>query len=665
MKILMVTDRMKCGGAESHILTLADALTQRGHTVHLTFDGGEMAQRVQHPVHPLPFMQRTPAGAAACIRGLARLQRQEGYDVIHAHARLPALYCRLARLTPLTVTAHFPFSLRFPAKQLSVWGERTLAVSRDIGDYLHREYGIPWEHICLTVNGIDGNVFAPAGPEAGPEELLHVSRLDTGRALAAEVLLEIFPALLKTFPKLCLTVVGDGDRRPALAAEAARLNRTVGREAVRLAGASLSPQTYLQGRAAFVGVSRAALEAMACACPTVLAGDEGTLGLFDPQDPALCRRAEASNFCCRDGRVTAAGTLLPALRTLLSLPRAERQRLGEAGRAYVLERYSPERMARDAEAVYRSVRRQIFCGYYGYGNTGDELSLLALQKSEGTGDALSARNALRLLPRLRPGVTFVLGGGTLLQDSTSRRSLVFYTGMFRLAKRRGCRCLLRSCGVGPLTHPSSRRQAAQVLRLAEDARFRTAADLEAAQELYPAGRYILSHDAVLDLPLSAKMGQGYAVFCPRRADETARAVCRAIRQVCSRVLLLPMHPAQDGTAVRALAAEGFGEAVCPTPEEVPSLLAGADFAAGERLHAALLCLAAGVPFAALPQGRCAGEDKLLALHRDLEELWGSDNPALCFLPTGQDAWPALLAETKKHSHRKEILLLAEMLRNRE
>ena len=87
MKILMVTDRMKCGGAESHILTLADALTQRGHTVHLTFDGGEMAQRVQHPVHPLPFMQRTPAGAAACIRGLARLQRQEGYDVIHAHAR--------------------------------------------------------------------------------------------------------------------------------------------------------------------------------------------------------------------------------------------------------------------------------------------------------------------------------------------------------------------------------------------------------------------------------------------------------------------------------------------------------------------------------------------------------------------------------------------------
>ena len=59
-------------------------------------------------------------------------------------------------------TAHLDFSVIFPYRKLTNWGERVLAVSEDIKDYLLKNYkSVKEENIRITVNAIDTERFSP------------------------------------------------------------------------------------------------------------------------------------------------------------------------------------------------------------------------------------------------------------------------------------------------------------------------------------------------------------------------------------------------------------------------------------------------------------------------------------------------------------------------
>ncbi|MFZ2812730.1 MAG: polysaccharide pyruvyl transferase CsaB, partial [Thermovirgaceae bacterium] len=96
----------------------------------------------------------------------------------------------------------------------------------------------------------------------------------------------------------------------------------------------------------------------------------------------------------------------------------------------------------------------VLCGYYGFGNLGDELmaeSLLGLLKKNGVpGERIAILSAaqgvaadrgeasrvdrwspLEVMSALRSSRTLLLGGGGLFQDSTSTRSCAYYWGVAR------------------------------------------------------------------------------------------------------------------------------------------------------------------------------------------------------------------------------------------
>lgn len=52
---------------------------------------------------------------------------------------------------------------------------------------------------------------------------------------------------------------------------------------------------------------------------------------------------------------------------------------------------------------------------------------------------------------------YINGGGSLMQDVTSRRSLWFYLFTISAAKKLGNRVLMYGCGIGPIHYPSNRR----------------------------------------------------------------------------------------------------------------------------------------------------------------------------------------------------------------
>ena len=223
-------------------------------------------------------------------------------------------------------------------------------------------YKIDGNDITVTVNGIDVDRFSknaekePAMKEFSIKEedntIVYVSRMDESRSLVAHHLIEAVLRLDNIIENLKCIIVGDGDDFENVKKEAEAANEKLGREVISLAGARVDVDKLIAPAKLFVGVSRAALEAMACEKPTIVAGNEGYIGLFDESKLQV---GLETNFCCRGCAESSVDLLAQDIGAFFGLWEEEQQKLGEYGRNTVLEHYSVKRMADDAESVYRSV----------------------------------------------------------------------------------------------------------------------------------------------------------------------------------------------------------------------------------------------------------------------------------------------------------------------
>ncbi len=539
MKILMVTMSLDIGGAETHIVELAGELARAGHEVIVVSNGGVFvpeleAAGVRHMEAPLH--RRDPILMVKALSILRRIIRQERPDVVHAHARIPAFLCGLLKRRmdfPFVTTAHWVFSTGFVLKRLTDWGDRTIAVSDDIREYLVDNYGLDRKNITVTINGVDTDKFSPQVSGEGVREefripagvpvVTHVSRLDESRSLAAATLIKLAPALAKRVPQARVLIAGGGDSFTELSHRAEEANLKIGYRCVILAGPRTDINAFCAAGDVFVGVSRAALEAMAAAMPVVVAGNEGYMGLFDEDK---LQTGIDTNFCCRGLPQIDQRTLLDDVTTALTLEPDEYERLSGYGRRVVMERYSVGRMALDALEVYEKAmppRRVVLSGYYGFGNMGDEAILESLCRSihaidgsievtvlskdpaftEATHDCKAVRrfSPAHVYRAIKKCELLISGGGSLLQDNTSTRSLIYYLAVIRLAHRLGKKTMLFANGIGPVTRPSNRRRVRDTVELADCVTLR---DPDSLNELRAMGvaraDLVESGDAVFTLP---------------------------------------------------------------------------------------------------------------------------------------------------------------------
>ncbi len=124
-------------------------------------------------------------------------------------------------------------------------------------------------------------------------------------------------------------------------------------------------------------------------------------------------------------------------------------------------------------------------GYYGYKNSGDEailsstlntfrklnpdLSYLVLSKNPRETmrnyqvASINRFNLLKVSRHLKRTRLFLAGGGSLIQDNTSTRSILYYLTLLKLAKRSGAKTMLFANGIGPIKRSFNRGCAARVL----------------------------------------------------------------------------------------------------------------------------------------------------------------------------------------------------------
>lgn len=505
--ILMAVMGMGIGGAETHVLELARELKRSGFRVIVASNGGvyekDLAESgVCH--YRLPLHNKNPINMLRSYFGLRRIIKEEKVDIVHGHARIPSFLCGLLHKSmkfPFITTAHWIFNTRGMLRYLTNWGQKTIAVSDDIKKYLIDNYSLPEKDITTTINGIDTNKFSSDIDASdvqqefdlspGKNRIVYISRMDSDRCLVAFQLVQIAEKLNKSIDNLEIVIVGAGDSFSRLSDMASGVNARVGRPLIKLAGARTDINKFIKTGKIFVGVSRAALEAMAMEKPVIVAGNEGYIGIFDENKLDVCVK---TNFTCRTCPQSAPETLFKDILYLINeAGEAELSRLGSYGRQIIMERYSVSRMAQDTIHAYQSLLAEkkilndvIISGYYGFKNSGDDALLLAIidnlrmympeikicvlsfrpKETRVRYGACSVNryNPFSIIRQMKGAKLLISGGGSLIQDATSTQSLLYYLFIIKLAKLKGLKTMLYANGIGPVNKKRNRRRAADVLK---------------------------------------------------------------------------------------------------------------------------------------------------------------------------------------------------------
>lgn len=650
MRILLAATRMGIGGAETHILTLARALHRRGHYVHIVSAGGAyipalISSKIVHTV--LPLDRKDIVSVIKSARAIKKLAIDGHFDVVHAHGRIPAFICgMLAKqkgFPPFAVTAHGFYDPAPPRRAFTLWGRRTVAVSEDVKAFLVEKYKLDPESIDVIINGVDTEV-----PEHQPSKRLRIvtaSRLDGDTSLCALLLCELMPRLRRDFPELdpVLTIVGGGEKLPRVR-EAARQINALCPGAVTVAGSVLDMPAILARADIFIGSSRAALEAMASSVPVILCSDVGCDGVLDETN---LRRAEETNFTCRGGAQTDIESIRLALERLICATPRERMLYGAFGRVYVTRRASAELFAEKTLAFWRDLIAGerggiMLCGYFGAGNAGDDATLDAVLDSlpampKGILPTVPAVRADRLpkgvVPigrynffKIRKELSktrlFLLCGGTLLQNSTSNRSLGYYGYMCDLAVRHGARVMLYAGGVGPVIGKDAVDETVYTIENCDAVTLREPDSFELLEKIGCSLDGVgVSADAALKtkpIPLPEAVAkllpEGREVFAvsvrslrglargegARTPDEIYGMIAAAVRVIADRrgalAVFVPFSP-EDVKLCEKISKLAERGAVLPLMRagEIVSLLEKCSFTLGMRLHSAVFSSVAGIP----------------------------------------------------------------------
>ena len=521
----MTTMGLEIGGAETHIVELSRELTRLGHKITVASSGGVYEKELtEHGISHvnLPLGSKDPRSLIKSYIGLKKLIKRENFDIVHAHARIPAAICgRLAKKLgfKFITTAHYDFKVTAFYKKITNWGEYQLAVSHDLKNYLIKNYGSNPDNISVTINGIDTEKFTcerditpiltEFALDKDAKRVLYVGRIDKEVAHAALVLAENAYKIAQRHPGTQVMIVGGGTAFEQLKANAERSNELAGYKCVTLTGPRTDISSFTAMCDVFVGVSRAALEAMAAKRPTVLAGAQGYMGIFEESKLELAR---ANNFTCRGEVIPDGDMIVNDVCALLSADKTELEAIGNYNHEVVKKYYSVAKMAGDYLAVYENCGSRmsergdiIISGYYGFANLGDDTLLRSLiaslrhekpdikitvlsSNSKKMRSLYGARTVNRynipaIIAEMKHAKLLINGGGNLIQDGTSRKSLFYYTFIMKLAKKMGLKLALYANGIGPLYDKRSMKLAAKVIDSADMITLRDPESLELIKEI--------------------------------------------------------------------------------------------------------------------------------------------------------------------------------------
>ena len=525
MKIMHLISGGDVGGAKTHVISLLEELSKRNEVELVCFVEGPFAQEARDcGINTRVLKKRSLFHIA---RELKKYLKNKGYDILHCHGSKANVVSMLMGKAscPIISTIHSDPRLDYMGRRAA---NLTIGLLNRVA--LRRRDG--WVAVSHNMKermegrGYDGGRMEVIYNGVGfPKQLPHKPRQEYLRELGVDwneeniifgiaaridpvkdmtTLVKAFAKTVAACPKARLLIAGIGDQEKEIKALAAELCPA---GTVHFAGwvsdmnsfyhcLDVNMLTSISETFSYAITEGARMHCATICTPVgglprvVIDGQTGFLVAVGDHE----RMAERMIDLARDPKL--------------------RARLGSAIYEKVRAEFSAEAMGRRQEEIYRTFLNRklrseqgrygaVICGAYGKGNAGDDAILTtmirqlrqqdpdlpitvmtrkprqtAAQTGVSTVHTFNIIGAGRIMKRSK---LYISGGGSLIQNVTSTRSLMYYLYSIRQAKRAGCAVMMYGCGIGPVNGEKYRARTAKVLE--ENVDLITLRDLDSQETL--------------------------------------------------------------------------------------------------------------------------------------------------------------------------------------
>ncbi|MEA4814741.1 MAG: polysaccharide pyruvyl transferase CsaB [Oscillospiraceae bacterium] len=668
MKVIHLISGGDSGGAKTHVLSLLDNLGKVIDVQLVCFMEGPFADEARAIGIPTKvFPGRNPL---RICRALEKYIRDGGYEIIHCHGSRANMFGAMLQKRmgiPVCSTVHSDYKLDYMGRPLGalVYGNVNAHSLKKIKNHI----GVSESMVRLLIlrgfkpdsfftiyNGIDFT----RSPFEGEDRLPYLRSLGVDAdensvvvGIAARLnpvkdmstLVRGFAEAYKKCDRLRLVIAGDGEEMELLK----NLAKELGVEnRVFLPGWISGGMDRFYNAIdinALTSLSEtfpyALTEGARFSLPTVATAVGGIPDLIDDG-------VNGYLFEPRDWR-----TLGDRL-ARLALDDALRESMGREMFKKASEKFSIQATIDTQLDIYSRIKRRaariapkrdgvVICGAYGRGNSGDDAILEAITcelrsidpdmpihvlsrdpmqtKLQCRCGAVYTFNILRWIMLMCKSRLYINGGGSLIQDITSSRSLYFYLFTISMAKILGNRVQMYGCGIGPIITDKHLACAGRILNRRVDVitlrEPNSMSELERMKVNNP--RVIIAADPTLTLEPAGEntvnsmllasgvpIGGKYAAFVLRRwpgfeekTGEIAKAADYIYEKYGCTPVFLPIERPMDVEAAKIVAAKmtkpyylmenaGAGRSVI-------GVLSRMQVAVSMRLHGLVFAAAQGVP----------------------------------------------------------------------
>ena len=528
MKVLHLISGGDKGGAKTHVFTLLMALKQEiDVTVVCAMDGVFYQEIQKMPIQSI-LMKQKYRNDLTIIAPLVKLIRRERYNLIHAHgarANFIVMFLRIFIKIPIVTTVHSDYKLDFTDnlyKKYVYTGlnvialgfvDYYIAVSENFKKMLVNR-GFKEEKIYTVYNTIDFETAVDFQPK---DKFLQSYNIDAKDKILVgiigrfdqvkghSVFINAAAQVLKTHPNVIFLLAGEGPEENSLRQLAKKLKIE---DSIVFTG-------FIEDIFSFINaIDINVLSSYSESFPYVLL--EGALmkkatvstavgGVVD-----LIQEGE-TGLLAPPGDYSTLGEKI----TNLINDEPERKRLGENLYNFAKNEFSKESMKQRHLEIYHNIitleKQQnknfdiVLSGYYGFDNSGDDallkavidnlrkekqdIKILVLSKKpaqtmeEHNVYSINRHDFFAIIKYLKRCRLFVYGGGSLIQDITSTKSLVYYIFLLRLAKRYGLKLMVYGNGIGPITKQKNIERAKLALDLCDYISLREPSSLQELKRL--------------------------------------------------------------------------------------------------------------------------------------------------------------------------------------
>ncbi len=513
MKVLHLISGGDSGGAKTHLFSLLDKLKDKATVrVACLIDGVFFQELQERNVDNVLFEQKNRFDLSVAKK-IAKMINDEKFDILHVHgarANFVAEFIMKKIKIPTVTTVHSDYLLDFdePLKKLvfTNLNKRALvkipykiAVSDNFKDMLI-DRGFRANSIYTVYNGMDYSCVPTDiiskeeyakqhGFKYDPDKVYIgiAARFDAVKGV--DVFIKAAGEVLKKYQNAEFLIAGDGAEREKLTEIA---EQTGFADKIRFLGY----ETNIYGFWNIIDIN--CLTSLCESFPySMLEG--AAMG-----KPMVASRVGGIPSFIVDGEtgyLFESGNYMEMAEKLGDIleDSSVREEMGRNIRERATSLFSNDKFADDHIEIYNSIvkdykdtKRYDFAvsGYYGFRNSGDDALLLALTediKRENKDarivvlsnrpqetrriyriDTIHRLNFREIVSAFKKTKVLIFGGGSLLQDETSSKSLWYYLCIIKLAKKCKIKIMQFANGFGPVNKASNKKMTVKVINSCVD-----------------------------------------------------------------------------------------------------------------------------------------------------------------------------------------------------